>query len=79
MAQYKKPLSQNNQLKDFQRLMIAQDTGGAIRGLMRGDVYWGAGKQASFLGENMKNEGRYWLFLPKHIFDKLTSLGRMVG
>ncbi|KTD38848.1 membrane-bound lytic murein transglycosylase (MltA) family protein [Legionella nautarum] len=75
----KKPLSQNNRLKDFQRLMIAQDTGGAIRGLMRGDVYWGSGKQASFLGENMKNEGRYWLFLPKHIFDKLTSLGRMVG
>lgn len=75
----KKPLSQNNELKDFQRLMIAQDTGGAIRGLMRGDVYWGSGKQASFLGENMKNEGRYWLFLPKHIFDKLTNLGRMVG
>lgn len=69
----KKPHIQDNKLKRFHRLMIAQDTGGAIRGLVRGDVYWGAGKKASFLGENMKNEGRYWLFLPKHIFDRLTG------
>ncbi len=68
----KKPESQNDKPKNFQRLMIAQDTGGAIKGLMRGDVYWGSGKTASFLGEHMKNEGRYWLFLPKHIFDRLT-------
>lgn len=69
----KKPHIQDNKLKRFHRLMIAQDTGGAIRGLVRGDVYWGSGKKASFLGENMKNEGRYWLFLPKHIFDRLTG------
>lgn len=75
----KKPLSQNNELTPFQRLMIAQDTGGAIRGLVRGDVYWGSGKNANFLGENMKNRGRYWLFLPKHIFDRLTNIGGMIG
>lgn len=59
--------------KQLQRLMIAQDTGGAIRGVMRGDIYWGSGKMAAFLGENMKNEGYYWLLLPKHILSKLAK------
>ena len=59
--------------KRLQRLMIAQDTGGAIRGLMRGDVYWGSGKRATFLGEHMKNQGRYWLLLPKYALNKLAN------
>ncbi len=56
----------------FQRLMIAQDTGGAIKGLVRGDIFWGSGKKAAFLGENMKHKGRYWLLLPKHAFERLA-------
>jgi membrane-bound lytic murein transglycosylase A len=52
--------------------MIAQDTGGAINGLMRGDIYWGSGKEAAYLGEHMKNEGHYWLLLPKRAFDRLV-------
>ncbi|KTC86197.1 membrane-bound lytic murein transglycosylase (MltA) family protein [Legionella cincinnatiensis] len=59
--------------KQLQRLMIAQDTGGAIRGFMRGDIYWGSGKLATFLGEHMKNEGQYWLLLPKYIFNRLAK------
>lgn len=66
------PSPQNDNDKTFQRLMIAQDTGGAIKGMVRGDIYWGSGKKATYLGEHMKNEGRYWLLLPKHIFDNLT-------
>ncbi|MBA2656222.1 MAG: MltA domain-containing protein [Tatlockia sp.] len=50
----------------LQRLMIAQDTGGAIRGLVRGDVYWGAGEIATFIAGHMKNKGHYWLLLPRH-------------
>lgn len=69
----KKPDVQKNDDKQLQRLMIAQDTGGAIRGFMRGDIYWGTGKIAAFLGEHMKNEGHYWLLLPKHIFDRLAK------
>ncbi|STX52085.1 membrane-bound lytic murein transglycosylase (MltA) family protein [Legionella busanensis] len=53
--------------KKLQRLMIAQDIGGAIRGFMRGDIFWGSGKFATFLGEHMKSKGHYWLLLPKHI------------
>lgn len=66
----KKP--DENQIHDkdqpFQSLMIAQDTGGAIKGVVRGDVFWGWGKQATWLAEHMKNAGRYWLLLPKHLF-----------
>lgn len=53
--------------KAFQRLMIAQDTGGAIRGAVRGDVYWGAGEQATHIAGHMKNPGYYWLLLPKSV------------
>lgn len=49
------------------RLMVAQDTGGAIRGAVRGDVFWGHGPEAEYLAGHMKSEGRYWLFLPKAI------------
>lgn len=69
----KRPDVEQNNEKQFQRLMIAQDTGGAIRGFMRGDIYWGTGKIATFLGEHMKNQGHYWLLLPKHIFNNLSK------
>ncbi|HHK75145.1 MAG TPA: murein transglycosylase, partial [Rhizobiales bacterium] len=49
----------------LQRLMIAQDTGGAIRGPVRGDVFWGYGLRAEELAGGMKSQGRYWLLLPK--------------
>lgn len=70
----KKPYNQSEKVKKFRRLVIAQDTGGAIRGLMRGDIYWGAGKKATYLGEHMKSQGRFWLLLPKHIFDRLVKI-----
>jgi membrane-bound lytic murein transglycosylase A len=59
--------------KPFQRLMIAQDTGGAIRGLVRGDVFWGAGKKATYIAGHMKNEGHYWLLLPQHATERLLK------
>lgn len=60
------PNSRNPDInKPMHRLMIAQDTGGAIRGKIRGDVYWGGGDKASVIAGHMKNEGHYWLLLPK--------------
>lgn len=47
------------------RLLIAQDTGGAIRGAVRGDVFWGYGQRAEDLAGHMKSKGKYWLLLPK--------------
>ena len=40
------------------RLMIAQDTGGAIRGPIRGDVFWGSGHEAAAIAGVMKSKGR---------------------
>lgn len=57
------PTQENQKL---QRMMIAQDTGGAIRGPVRGDVFWGYGAEAESLAGPMKSKGRYWILLPKN-------------
>ncbi len=49
----------------LRRLMIAQDTGGAIKGPVRGDLYWGTGAAALEIAGGMKQKGRYYLFLPR--------------
>ncbi len=66
-------IPQKNHETSFKRLMIAQDTGGAIKGAMRGDIFWGTGKRASFLGEHMKCSGVYWLLLPKATVKRLLA------
>jgi peptidoglycan lytic transglycosylase A len=47
------------------RLMLAQDTGGAIRGAVRADFFWGYGENAAALAGRMKQPGRMWVFFPK--------------
>jgi membrane-bound lytic murein transglycosylase A len=47
------------------RLMVAQDTGGAIRGPVRGDVFWGFGAGAAERAGRMRSAGRYWILLPR--------------
>jgi membrane-bound lytic murein transglycosylase A len=49
----------------LQRLVIAQDTGGAIKGSVRGDFFWGAGKEAETEAGAMQSKGRYYILLPK--------------
>lgn len=49
----------------YRRLFIAQDTGGAIRGPIRGDVYWGAGARAEQIAGRMAHRGRLFVLLPK--------------
>ncbi|MFN3884660.1 MAG: murein transglycosylase A [Rhodocyclaceae bacterium] len=46
------------------RLMLAQDTGGAIRGPLRADFFWGSGAAAGDLAGRMKQKGRMWVLLP---------------
>lgn len=50
---------------DLNRLMIAQDTGGAIRGPVRGDVFWGYGDDAETNAGAMNTQGQYWVLLPR--------------
>jgi membrane-bound lytic murein transglycosylase A len=49
----------------LQRLMIGQDTGGAIRGGVRGDYFWGHGNAAERAAGPMKSSGRFWILRPK--------------
>jgi len=51
----------------LRRLMVAQDTGGAIRGAVRGDVFWGHGPEAEAVAGLMKQPGRFWLLLPRSV------------
>ena len=47
------------------RLMLGQDTGGAIRGVVRADFYWGSGPEAGSLAGRMRQQGRLWVLLPR--------------
>jgi membrane-bound lytic murein transglycosylase A len=58
----------------LQRLMVAQDTGGAIRGPVRGDVFWGHGAEAAERAGRMRSRGRYWILLPRR--DATTIAGK---
>jgi membrane-bound lytic murein transglycosylase A len=55
------------------RLLIAQDTGGAIKGPVRGDLFWGAGSAAGDRAGEMDARGRYYLLLPRALADRLTA------
>jgi membrane-bound lytic murein transglycosylase A len=52
---------------NFRRLVIAQDTGGAIKGPVRGDLFWGHGDAASAGAGAMNASGRYYLLVPRDI------------
>lgn len=54
-----------NSDKPLNRLMVAQDTGGAIRGRVRADFYWGYGPDAGALAGAMRQSGKLWVLLPK--------------
>lgn len=48
----------------FERLMVAQDVGGAIKGVVRGDVFFGTGPEAEAAAGRMKHPGRMFILLP---------------
>lgn len=51
----------------IRRLVMAQDTGGAIRGAVRGDFFWGSGAAAEKMAGPMKARGGYYFLLPKNL------------
>lgn len=60
-------------LTPFRSLMVAQDTGTAIKGHARGDVFWGAGEEAAFTAGHMKSPGRMIVLLPKPLAKRLLD------
>ena len=58
--------TQDPDQENLHRLMIAQDTGSAITGPIRGDFFWGFGEEALHKAGRMKSKGRYFILLPKN-------------
>jgi len=59
--------------RPLRRLLVAQDTGGAITGPVRGDVFWGHGEEAAAVAGRMKHPGRVWLLLPRSAAARLSA------
>jgi len=57
--------TQPNSDRPLQRLMLAQDTGGAIKNPVRADFFWGFGAEAGEKAGKMKQRGEMWVLLPK--------------
>jgi membrane-bound lytic murein transglycosylase A len=61
------PAGEGNRLEEFRQLLIAQDTGSAIRGQARGDVYFGFGDHAAIAAGHMKSPGVMIVLLPRAV------------
>jgi membrane-bound lytic murein transglycosylase A len=58
--------------RPLRRLLVAQDTGTAIKGRVRGDVFWGYGEPALEIAGGMKQQGDLYLLLPKPVAARLV-------
>jgi membrane-bound lytic murein transglycosylase A len=68
------PTTSVKSVSPFGRLMIAQDTGSAIVGPARADLYWGAGDDAGRIANRIRHPGRFVMLLPREI--DITEAGR---
>ena len=59
------PVPHTDRVTPFRHLMVAQDTGTAIRGVERGDVFWGPGTDAAEIAGRMKEPGHLVALLPR--------------
>ncbi len=62
--------SQPDTAKPLRRLVLAQDTGSAIRGAVRADLFWGFGPQAGQHAGRMRQQGQMWVLLPPSLAPK---------
>lgn len=54
-------------------LLVAQDTGGAIKGPVRGDLYFGTGADAGASADTVNAPGRLWVLLPRAVAERLRN------
>jgi len=70
------PLSSEKRSVNFNRLMIAQDTGSAIVGPARADIFWGAGDQAGQVAGRVHHLGNFAMLVPREL-DPVVAGERM--
>ncbi|MGH6769669.1 MAG: murein transglycosylase A [Xanthobacteraceae bacterium] len=61
------PLKGNRTRDKFQRLMVAQDTGSAILGPARADIYFGSGREAGAVAGRIRQQGSFTMLLPREL------------
>jgi membrane-bound lytic murein transglycosylase A len=61
------PIESAKPISPFRRLMVAQDTGSAIVGPARADLYWGAGDDAARIAGRIRHPGRFVMLLPREL------------
>ena len=61
------PIESGKSVSLFGRLMIAQDTGSAIVGPTRADLYWGAGDDAGRIASRIRHPGRFVMLVPSEL------------
>ena len=52
--------------RNLQKIVFAQDIGGAIKGVVRGDYFWGHGEEALKEAGRMNSAGGYYIFVPQN-------------
>jgi membrane-bound lytic murein transglycosylase A len=68
------PIESAKPVSPFRRLMIAQDTGSAIVGPARADLYWGAGDDAGRIAGRIRHPGRFVMLIPRGL--DMVAAGR---
>jgi peptidoglycan lytic transglycosylase A len=61
------PIANEKAATKFRRLVVAQDTGSAIVGPARADIYFGAGDEAARMAGRIKNSGQFMMLLPRDL------------
>jgi membrane-bound lytic murein transglycosylase A len=61
------PIVSEKATTKFRRLVVGQDTGSAIVGVARADIYFGAGDEAARMAGRVKNSGDFVMFLPREL------------
>lgn len=65
--------------KELYRLMVAQDTGGAIKGNVRADFFWGFGSEAADQAGKMRQTGKMWVLMPEGYLPAHKLEARILG
>jgi membrane-bound lytic murein transglycosylase A len=59
--------------RSFACICIAQDTGGAIKGALRADIFWGFGSDAESIAGRMKSTGHLYVLLPNALASRIPT------
>lgn len=56
---------------EWSGMLVSQDTGGAIKGPVRGDIYFGTGPDAGARADTVNTDGRLWVLLPRVLAERI--------